>query len=357
MGWPQISLWPLLWAAAVLVGGALVGLIAHTVVLLVVRVLAHRRGAVVGQAAVKHLGSPSRWMVILAGAWLALPLTMAPEATQNFLAQVLGLGLIALVAWSVIKCSDVVRDVALKRFDLEARDNLQARKIYTQLVVLKRVVIAFAVVLGVGAALMTFQQVRQLGISLLASAGVAGVIAGMAARSTLSSLFAGVQIAIAQPIRLDDVLIVEGEWGKVEEITLTYVVVRLWDLRRLVVPITYFIEKPFQNWTRVTADLLCTVFVYVDYTVPVEAVRQELKGILEGSRLWDHKAWALQVTNTTERSVELRALMSASDASTAWDLRCEVREKLLAFLQANYPQALPKLRVEHSQAGPAGGAN
>jgi len=168
----------------------------------------------------------------------------------------------------------------------------------------------------------------------------------MAAQRTIATFIAGLQIAVTQPIRVDDVVIVENEWGRIEEITLTYVVVRIWDLRRLVVPITYFIEKPFQNWTRVTADILGTVFIYVDYTVPIESIRAELQRILKSSELWDGKVCVLQVTNTSERTVELRALMSAADASTAWSLRCQVREKMVDFIQKNYPDALPKLRAE-----------
>jgi small-conductance mechanosensitive channel len=167
----------------------------------------------------------------------------------------------------------------------------------------------------------------------------------LAAQRTIGTFIAGLQIAFTQPIRVDDVVIVENEWGRIEEITLTYVVVKIWDLRRLIVPITYFIEKPFQNWTRVTADILGTVYIYVDHTVGFDAVREELHRILKESKLWDGKVCVLQVTNTTERTVELRALMSAADASTAWSLRCEVREKLIDFIRGKYPQALPKLRI------------
>jgi len=194
--------------------------------------------------------------------------------------------------------------------------------------------------------LMTFPKVRQLGTTILASAGIIGIVVGMAAQRTIGTFIAGIQIAITQPIRVDDVVIVENEWGRIEEITLTYVVVKIWDLRRLIVPITYFIEKPFQNWTRVTADILGTVFIYVDHTVPVDSIREELQNILKKSELWDGKVCVLQVTNTSERTVELRALMSAADASTAWSLRCEVREKLIDFMKKKYPKALPKLRAE-----------
>jgi small-conductance mechanosensitive channel len=193
--------------------------------------------------------------------------------------------------------------------------------------------------------LMVFQPVRQLGTAMIASAGVAGIVIGFAAQKSLGTLLAGFQIAMTQPIRIDDVVIVEGGWGKIEEITLTYVVVRIWDLRRLVVPITYFIEKPFQNWTRTSADILGTVMLQVDYTIPVDAVRQELTRILEESPNWDRKVNGLQVTEAKEKTLELRALMSSSDASKSWDLRCEVREKLVAFIQEHYPASLPLVRA------------
>jgi small-conductance mechanosensitive channel len=194
--------------------------------------------------------------------------------------------------------------------------------------------------------LMTFPKVRQLGTTILASAGIIGIVVGMAAQRTIGAFIAGLQIAFTQPIRVDDVVIVENEWGRIEEITLTYVVVKIWDLRRLIVPITYFIEKPFQNWTRVTADILGSVFLYVDYTVPLDAVREELQRLLKESELWDGKVCVLQVTNTSERTLEVRALMSAADASAAWSLRCHVREKLVDFIKTKYPQALPRLRAE-----------
>jgi small-conductance mechanosensitive channel len=240
----------------------------------------------------------------------------------------------------------ILDDFVLRQYRIDVTDNLEARKIQTQLQVFKRIVIIVIGIIALAAMLMTFEKVRQLGTSILASAGVIGIIVGVAAQRTIATFLAGIQIAVTQPIRIDDVVIVENEWGRIEEITLTYVVVRIWDLRRLVLPITYFIEKPFQNWTRVTADILGTVFIYVDYTVPIQAVREELHRILQDSKLWDGKVRGLQVTNTTEHTVELRALMSAPDASSAWDLRCEVREKLVEFIQKNYPDGLPKVRAE-----------
>jgi small-conductance mechanosensitive channel len=252
----------------------------------------------------------------------------------------------ACAAWLIVSLTRVLEDVLAERYRLDVADNLQARHVHTQMRVLRRV---FLVVLGVitlSLMLMTFPTARQLGTTLFASAGVAGIVIGMAARPTVANLIAGVQIALTQPIRIDDVVIVENEWGRIEEITTTYVVVRIWDLRRLVLPLSYFIEHPFQNWTRVTADILGTVFLYTDYRIPVENVRAELHRILESSGMWDGKVWGLQVTNATEHTVELRALMSAPDASQAWDLRCHVREGLIEFVQRTYPDSLPRVRAE-----------
>jgi small-conductance mechanosensitive channel len=216
---------------------------------------------------------------------------------------------------------------------------------YTQVMVLKKIAVGAIALFAIASMLMVFQSVRQFGTAIIASAGVAGIVIGFAAQKSLGTLLAGFQIAMTQPIRIDDVVIVEGEWGNIEEITLTYVVVRIWDLRRLIVPITYFIEKPFQNWTRTSADILGTILLQVDYGVPVDAVRQELTRILEASPNWDRKVNVLQVTDAKERTLELRALASSSDAGKSWDLRCEVREKLVAFIQKNYPDSLPRLRA------------
>ena len=198
-----------------------------------------------------------------------------------------------------------------------------------------------------------------MGVSLFASAGVAGIILGFAAQKLIGNVLAGFQIAISQPIRIDDLVIVEKEWGWIEEINLTYVVVRIWDKRRLILPTTYFIDKPFQNWTRVSADILGTVFIYTDYTVPVDKLREELSRILKTDKNWDGKVNVLQVTDSTEQTMEIRALMSALDSPSAWDLRVNVREKLISYLQKNYPESLPKSRIEmtkDSTPSPGAGA-
>jgi small-conductance mechanosensitive channel len=255
------------------------------------------------------------------------------------------LALIAVVAFSLVDLVDAAAIVLLRRHRLDAQDNLQARSVYTQVVVIRKVSVAVISLFTVASMLMVFEPVRQFGASILASAGIAGIVIGFAAQRSIATLLAGFQIAMTQPIRVDDVVIVEGEWGRVEEITLTYVVVRVWDLRRLVVPITHFIEKPFQNWTRQSAEIIGTVFIYADYTVPLDALRTELTRVLEGSPLWDRKVNVLQVTDVRERTLEVRALVSAADASAAWDLRCDVREKLVTFIRDSYPGCLPRLRA------------
>ncbi len=269
-----------------------------------------------------------------------------PDGLIGLIKHILSLWIIGALAWLIVKLLHIVRRLIMSHYEVDVRDNLRARQIQTQLQVLERIAIFIVVVIAAAVMLMTFDQVRQVGVSILASAGVIGIVVGFAAQRSLGNLIAGIQIAITQPVRLDDVVVVEGEWGRIEEITLTYVVVRIWDQRRLVVPITYFIEKPFVNWTRTTAELLGTVYLYADYTIPVERVREELHRILEVSDLWDKRVWGLLVTNTTERAVELRAVMSTQDSSSAWNLRCHVREKLLEFLQKNFPDSLPRVRLE-----------
>ncbi len=259
--------------------------------------------------------------------------------------------MISSIAWFIIKLTAVLENLILSKYEVDEKDNLQARKIYTQVRIIRKILVVIIIIVALSAILMSFKQFRQLGTGILASAGLAGIIIGFAAQRTLSNLLAGIQIAITQPIRIDDVVIVENEWGKIEEITLTYVVVKIWDLRRLILPISYFIEKPFQNWTRVSADLLGTVYLYVDYSVPVEEIRKELHHILQNAQ-WDGLVWGLQVTDTTDKTMQLRALMSAPDASSAWNLRCEVREKLVEFIQQKYPNALPKLRAEIQENDP-----
>jgi small-conductance mechanosensitive channel len=298
-------------------------------------------------------GKAVRLALPLVAIILYAPVLAVSPNLQALFSRVVSILLIGTVAVILLQLVDTLETLVLARYRIDVSDNLQARAVYTQVTVLKKVTVAVIVVFSAASMLMVFDSVRQFGTSILASAGIAGVIVGFAAQRSIATLVAGFQIAMTQPIRIDDVVIVEGEWGRIEDITLTYVVVRIWDLRRLVVPITYFIEQPFQNWTRSSANLLATVYLYTDYTVPLEPLRAELTRILEASSKWDHKVNVLQVTDAKERTIELRALASAADASMAWDLRCEVREKLVVFLQTHYPDSLPRVRAELHDLGGA----
>jgi small-conductance mechanosensitive channel len=251
-------------------------------------------------------------------------------------------------AFILIRAIRVLEDIVYYKYDLSKTDNLKERKIRTQLQFIRKFTIVLIILLTIAAVLLSFENMRKIGAGLLTGVGLGGIIIGFAAQRSLGNLLAGFQIAFTQPIRIDDVLIVENEWGRVEEITLTYVVLRLWDERRLILPINYFIEKPFQNWTRSSSELLATVYLYMDYTIPVEEVRAEFMRLLKASPLWDGKASALQVTDSKEKTIELRALMSARNSGEAFDLRCFVRENLITFIQKNFPGSLPKTRNDFS---------
>ncbi|MDP2408851.1 MAG: mechanosensitive ion channel family protein [Pseudolabrys sp.] len=294
----------------------------------------------------------TRLALIVLALVIAVPLAPLDPGTAEWMARLLLMAIIALIGWMAITSLRIAADVYLRRFQLDAEDNLLARKHYTQVRVLLRTADVLVVIITVGAALMSFESVRQYGVSLFASAGVAGLVAGLAARPVLSNLFAGVQLAMTQPIRIDDSVVVENEWGWIEEINSTYVVIRIWDLRRLIVPLTYFIEKPFQNWTRENASILGTAMIYVDYSAPVGVLRDKLTEIVKASKLWDGRAVGLQVTDVKENVIELRCLMSAANAGNAFNLRCEVRERMVDFLQKEYPDALPRRRAEMTIDGP-----
>jgi small-conductance mechanosensitive channel len=288
---------------------------------------------------------PTRLALLTLAMIVVIPVApLKPEAAQ-FLSRLLAMGIIGLIGWTAIVILNIAADIYLRRYRLDVDDNLLARKHNTQVRVLLRTVVGLLVLITIGAALMTVPSVRQYGISLFASAGVAGIVAGLAARPVLSNLMAGVQIAMTQPIRLYDSVVLEGESGMIEEIGSTFVTVKLWDLRRMVVPLTYFIEKPFQNWTReASSSLIGSVMLYVDFTAPVVIIRDKFIDILKQSNRWDGKTVALQVTDFKEGTMELRCLMSARSAGETFDLRCEVREKLIDFLQKEHPDALPRSR-------------
>jgi small-conductance mechanosensitive channel len=273
--------------------------------------------------------------------WAAAPDTLRFIGSVR---HVNGVLLIAALTWLAMQVIAGAAQGVSDRHPLTVEDNLQARRIRTQATVLARTAMVLVLLAGTAMALMTFPGARQLGASLLASAGVVGIIGGIAARPVFSNLIAGLQLALAQPIRIDDVLIVNNEWGRVEEITGTYVVLNLWDERRMVVPLQWFIENPFQNWTRTSSRLLGTVLLYVDYAMPLEPLRKELERIVHEAPEWDKRVCLLQVTDATERSMQVRALVSAADAGKSFDLRCRVREALLAFMVREYPDFLPQGR-------------
>lgn len=292
------------------------------------------------------LGKSLRTFVPVIGVIFALPILGLSTEYASVLSKGTSILLIIAVAIILFQAVIVMEKAVLEKYDIDAADNLQARKIYTQIHVISKLLYVVITIFTVASILMLFQEVRQFGTSILASAGVIGIVVGFAAQKTISNLFAGFQLAMTQPIRLDDVVIVEGEWGRVEEITLTYIVIHIWDDRRLVVPLSYFIEKPFQNWTRASAQLLGSVIVWVDYTTPLDELRTALKTIIESNPLWDKRFWNLQVTDSTEKSMQIRVLATSTDSSTGWDLRCDIREKLIVYIQKHHPLSLPTFRTQ-----------
>lgn len=284
----------------------------------------------------------------LQAVWAAAPAdTLFIDGIQHFN----GLAIIGVVTWMGIRAVQALQQVIELHNPTDVIDNLQARRIQTQTQLLVRTLSFFVLLFGLSTMLMTFPAVRQIGTGLMASAGVAGLAVGFAAKPVLGNIIAGLQIAVTQPIRLDDVVIVENEWGRIEEITGTYVVVRIWDERRLIVPLQYFIEQPFQNWTRKTSTIIGSVFFWVDYSMPLQPLRDELDRLLQAvPKLWDGRVKVLQVTDTTDRVIQLRALASAYDASSAWDLRCYLREHLIGFVQREYPGSLPRLRIAEADS-------
>jgi len=254
--------------------------------------------------------------------------------------------LIAAITWLVLQFVKAVAIYLKGKLNIDEADNLQARKNLTQINVFKSIINTIVVILAISAALLTFDQARTIGISLITSAGIIGIIVGFAAQKSIGMILAGIQLAITQPIRIDDVVIVEGEWGRIEEISLTYVVVKIWDERRLVLPVNHFLEKPFQNWTRNSADIIGTLFIYVDFAFPVDELRLRLTTLLSANNNWDGRIANIQVTNLSSRDKELRVMVSSCDASKNWDLRVELREQLINFIVSNYPNTLAKIRVE-----------
>lgn len=337
----ELPAWLLL--AVELVLAALVGAAVQAVAARAVRHLSRwNRGFT--DIVIAHSRAPTKALLPLLSVAITARAFGAPHSVQR-----IALVLVFLaVGWMLTRIVRIGEDVIVSR--VSRSGNLSGRKVRTQVRLLRRVVNLIVGTLTLAAVMMMFARVRQLGSGLIASAGIVSLVLGFAAQRALGNLLAGIQIAITQPIREDDAVLVEGEWGWIEEITLTYVVVKLWDLRRLVVPIAQFIEKPFQNWTRTSAELLGSVTIHVDYTTPVDELRTELAAIVQASAFWDKKVAVLQVVEAGHSSLTLRALVSASDATMAWDLRCEVREKLVAFLAAKHPDCLPCVRASIAPA-------
>jgi small-conductance mechanosensitive channel len=345
------------------VGGALLPVVAVVVAVVaaslaaaavaaLVRRVAHR--APVAADLSRRSRRPLRATLVVAAVWVALRVsTDAASAWRPAVEHVLLVALIVSLTWLVGSLAFVLEDVALQRYRVDVRDNRHARRVRTQVQVLRRITVAVLVLVGAAAVLLTFPGARAFGASIFASAGLLSIVAGLAAQSSLANVFAGLQLAFTDAIRVDDVVIADGEWGRIEEITLTYVVVHVWDDRRLILPSTYFTTTPFENWTRRSAELLGTVEIDVDWRVPVEAMRAELARLLSVTDLWDGRVGILQVTDAVGGLVRVRALASASDAPTLFDLRCHVREGLVAWLQREAPGALPRTRLESDDAAPA----
>jgi small-conductance mechanosensitive channel len=299
-----------------------------------------------------RLSKPFSYFLPLLAVNFLLPLMRMRTDIAQFFNKATEILLAISFANVLIALIKVFEDYVYHSFDIEKADNLKERKIRTQLQFIRRLAVSLVIILTVCAILLSFNNLRKIGTGLLTGVGVGGIIIGFAAQKSLGNFLAGFQIAFTQPLRIDDVLVVEGEWGRVEEITLSYVVLKIWDQRRLILPINYFVEKPFQNWTRNTSDILGTVFLYLDYSIPLQPVRTELTRLLENNPLWDKRINILQVTNASERTIEVRALMSAASSGNAFDLRCDVREGLIKFIQENYPQSLPTTRIASQEPSP-----
>jgi small-conductance mechanosensitive channel len=307
-----------------------------------------RRFGTIPPMIVARCEGPSCALIVIAVVGAVLPLTPLTDARTGMIGHMLLAATVIAIGWSAVNTMDLFADLYLTRLRTDVADNLVARKHLTQVGILRGALRTLIVLLTIGFALMTSAAVREYGVSLFASAGAAGIVVGLAARPLLSNLLAGLQIAITQPIRLEDAVIVNGEFGWIESIGSTFVVVRIWDLRRMILPLTYFIEQPFQNWTHQSADLLGTVMLNVDYSVPVDAVREKLKEIVKDHPKWDGRVAGVQMTDLPANMVQLRLLVSARGSGLLFDLRCDVREHIVAWLMRDYPQALPRTRSELS---------
>ena len=333
------------WNLGLIVAALLLGFIVKFFITALLRHYKNTKDYSLFKSVLTHLSGPLNSFVPLFTLNTLLPFLMYEGPSISKVKQLLEILLVISFSNVLINAIKIFEDHIYHAYDFNKADNLNERKMQTQLRYVRKVIIVFIILITIAIVLLSFDNVRKIGAGLLTGVGIGGIIIGFAAQKSLGNLLAGFQIAFTQPIRIDDVLVVEGEWGKVEDITLTYVVVNIWDQRRLILPITYFIEKPFQNWTRTTAEILGTVFLHVDYTCHVDDLRHELNRILETTPLWDNRVGILQVTDAKEKTMELRVLVSAQNSSKAFDLRCYVRENLIKYIQGNQLDSLPKTRL------------
>jgi small-conductance mechanosensitive channel len=341
-----LDIHPALALFVLIAGSYLVSLFSRWIFIRIFKYFAKQSDNAVYEALKKNMRGTVFLFIPLTIIYFAVGSVDLPPETIALIRNIVSVLIIISATIVVIRLINAVQDVLFDRYDVSTEDNLRARQARTQIIFLKKVAIVIVVVLAAAIVLLSFDSVRKYGATILTSAGVAGIIIGFAAQKTIANLLAGFQIAFTQPIKIDDAVVVEGEWGWIEEINLTYVVVKIWDMRRLVLPITYFTEKPFQNWTRTSAQILGSVFLYTDYSLPIEELRSEFNRVLENTDLWDGNGKSVQVTDSTDRSITIRLLMTAKNSPTAWELRCHVREKLLTWIQHNYPGALPRTRAE-----------
>ncbi len=352
MGISWFSDWPAAVQGVLVIAAAiLLAELAHLILYTGLRLARKRRPSFASDAFSRYTSKPSRPQLILLSLTIAFGRVRfsgwAAELTRHLLA----VAYIAALGWLTIALIEFAHALIVHHLPEDIQDNVRARQIRTQVYLLRQMAIGLIVFIAFAAIMMTFPSIRDLGAGLFASAGVAGLVLGMAARPTLGNLIAGIQIALTQPIRIDDGVVVEGEFGRVVEVNTTYVVIRLWDLRHMIVPISHFIEKSFQNWTRYSSDLIGAVLLQTDYTVPIDQVREHYKTVLESAPLWDGKTMLVQVTDSKASTIEIRFLMSARNPWETYDLRCYVRERMLGYLQREHPASLPKIRSEVDLTG------
>lgn len=341
------------WNLIIIASAILIGLITKFIITKLFKIYAKRKDTdySILRSIIVNLGPAVAYFIPLFLFNLFSPLLRMDKIYYQPLDKTVEILLTISFAGLVVRSVRILEDYIYHTYDLNKVDNLKERKVRTQIQFLRKIIVVTIIFLTIAIILLSFESMRKIGTGLLTGVGIGGIIVGFAAQTSLGNLLAGFQIAFTQPIRIDDVLVVEGEWGRVEEITLTYVVLKIWDERRLILPINYFIQKPFQNWTRTSADILGTVFLYMDHTVPVDAIREEFERLIITTNLWDKRVKVVQVTDVKEHTIEIRVLMSASTSSNAFDLRCFIRENLITFIQKNYPGSLPRSRNDISNLG------